>query len=242
MSAVSITARLPWERAEGKIQPWHRDRRGRRPRLHRPASDQRPPLQVLAPQPGPHGLPPGRRGQRARPQARRRLPPVPRQAAPRHPRNRRPADRSRRSQGQWPTRKAPWPATPSPAGGTTPARPGHGSSAGTSPHAPQPCARQPCHLSQADLRPPDGSGDAPQSPFVIMAATSVSRLQPSRSGTLICRCECPDWAGVFMQRAACPPIVRATSPYLFGCINLRTSWKEPNGPAAQGLWHYTSVG
>ena len=26
MSAVSITARLPWERAEGKIQPWHRDR------------------------------------------------------------------------------------------------------------------------------------------------------------------------------------------------------------------------
>src|SRR2546429_10028631 len=22
----SITARLPWERAEGKIQPWHRDR------------------------------------------------------------------------------------------------------------------------------------------------------------------------------------------------------------------------
>ena len=26
MSAVSITARLPWERAEGKVQPWHRDR------------------------------------------------------------------------------------------------------------------------------------------------------------------------------------------------------------------------
>ena len=26
MSAVSITARLPWERVEGKIQPWHRDR------------------------------------------------------------------------------------------------------------------------------------------------------------------------------------------------------------------------
>ncbi len=26
MSAVSVTARLPWERAEGKIQPWHRDR------------------------------------------------------------------------------------------------------------------------------------------------------------------------------------------------------------------------
>jgi DNA invertase Pin-like site-specific DNA recombinase len=26
VSAVSITARLPWERAEGKIQPWHRDR------------------------------------------------------------------------------------------------------------------------------------------------------------------------------------------------------------------------
>ena len=26
MSVVSITARLPWERAEGKIQPWHRDR------------------------------------------------------------------------------------------------------------------------------------------------------------------------------------------------------------------------
>ena len=26
MSAVSIMARLPWERAEGKIQPWHRDR------------------------------------------------------------------------------------------------------------------------------------------------------------------------------------------------------------------------
>ena len=23
---MSITARLPWERAEGKIQPWHRDR------------------------------------------------------------------------------------------------------------------------------------------------------------------------------------------------------------------------
>ena len=26
MSAVSITTRLPWERVEGKIQPWHRDR------------------------------------------------------------------------------------------------------------------------------------------------------------------------------------------------------------------------
>ena len=26
MSAVSITARLPWERAEGKIQGWHHDR------------------------------------------------------------------------------------------------------------------------------------------------------------------------------------------------------------------------
>ena len=26
MSAVSITARLPWERAEGKVQSWHRDR------------------------------------------------------------------------------------------------------------------------------------------------------------------------------------------------------------------------
>ena len=26
MSAVSVTARLPWERAEGKVQPWHRDR------------------------------------------------------------------------------------------------------------------------------------------------------------------------------------------------------------------------
>jgi DNA invertase Pin-like site-specific DNA recombinase len=26
VSAVSIMARLPWERAEGKIQPWHRDR------------------------------------------------------------------------------------------------------------------------------------------------------------------------------------------------------------------------
>ena len=26
MSAVSIAARLPWERAEGKVQPWHRDR------------------------------------------------------------------------------------------------------------------------------------------------------------------------------------------------------------------------
>jgi Resolvase, N terminal domain len=26
VSAVSITARLPWERVEGKIQPWHRDR------------------------------------------------------------------------------------------------------------------------------------------------------------------------------------------------------------------------
>jgi DNA invertase Pin-like site-specific DNA recombinase len=26
VSAVSITARLPWERAEGKVQPWHRDR------------------------------------------------------------------------------------------------------------------------------------------------------------------------------------------------------------------------
>jgi hypothetical protein len=26
VSAVSVTARLPWERAEGKVQPWHRDR------------------------------------------------------------------------------------------------------------------------------------------------------------------------------------------------------------------------
>ena len=26
MSAVSAAARLPWERAEGKVQPWHRDR------------------------------------------------------------------------------------------------------------------------------------------------------------------------------------------------------------------------
>ena len=26
MSAVSVTARLPGERAEGKVQPWHRDR------------------------------------------------------------------------------------------------------------------------------------------------------------------------------------------------------------------------
>jgi len=26
VSAVSITARLPWERTEGKVQPWHRDR------------------------------------------------------------------------------------------------------------------------------------------------------------------------------------------------------------------------
>ena len=26
MSAVSVAARLPWERAEGKVQPWHRDR------------------------------------------------------------------------------------------------------------------------------------------------------------------------------------------------------------------------
>ena len=26
MSAVSIAARLPWERAEGKVRPWHRDR------------------------------------------------------------------------------------------------------------------------------------------------------------------------------------------------------------------------
>jgi hypothetical protein len=26
VSAVSVAARLPWERAEGKVQPWHRDR------------------------------------------------------------------------------------------------------------------------------------------------------------------------------------------------------------------------
>src|SRR5690242_21676676 len=26
VSAVSAAARLPWERAEGKVQPWHRDR------------------------------------------------------------------------------------------------------------------------------------------------------------------------------------------------------------------------
>ena len=26
VSSVSIAARLPWERAEGKVQPWHRDR------------------------------------------------------------------------------------------------------------------------------------------------------------------------------------------------------------------------
>ena len=26
MSAVSVAARLPWERAEGKVQSWHRDR------------------------------------------------------------------------------------------------------------------------------------------------------------------------------------------------------------------------
>ena len=26
MSVVSVAARLPWERAGGKVQPWHRDR------------------------------------------------------------------------------------------------------------------------------------------------------------------------------------------------------------------------
>jgi WD40 repeat protein len=37
-----------------------------------------------------------------------------------------------------------------PAGRAAPASPGHASSAGTSPHAPQPCARQPCHWSLAN--------------------------------------------------------------------------------------------
>jgi hypothetical protein len=26
VSAVSVAARLPWERTEGKVQSWHRDR------------------------------------------------------------------------------------------------------------------------------------------------------------------------------------------------------------------------
>ena len=49
-------------------------RRGRRPRLHRPARDHRPPLHVLAPRRGPHGPHPGGRGERPRPRTRRTFP------------------------------------------------------------------------------------------------------------------------------------------------------------------------
>jgi len=130
-----------------------------RPRLHRPASDQRPPLHVLAPRPGPHGLAPGRRGQRARPPARRRLPPVPGQAARQRPCNRRAADRSRCGQGQrrpgghlGPPRTAPPARQPQPVLGTRP-RP-----------APVRMLRSPArgspatgHWPEADQRPPGGS-------------------------------------------------------------------------------------